>query len=236
MLVIASCGAAAGDDDDDDDNDQNGDDAGNDDDGGGPTTTASFDGKYFAGYYGDDWGAIDVVASSDGKLTGTAKMSDGGDFSGEGTLTDAGDATFSLAGETPVGENTVSYTGKFRIENGRAVGSGQWTSTSGYSGDWVAYRTSDDFSDLFDASIAELSSICSKGMQLCPDWNITSVDSCLGQANCQIAMCAAKSSQCVDFYNDWAEMWMDIDSSEDCDLQPSEEWVNQCPDIGVCSS
>lgn len=200
----------------------------------GPPTGASFVGNFYAAYYGDERGHVDVVVAADGRLTGTATLRDGSTLSGEGTLTPAGAATLSLTGSTPLGPYTISYTGTFRLESGRALGSGQWSSTSGYTGEWVTYRLGDEFGALLDASQDELRALCERLGALCPDAGIGTPEECVAGAICQIATFAAKSTQCVGIYNEWMLQWAAVESSDGCDVQPSDEWTRLCPDAGVC--
>lgn len=198
-----------------------------------PTTGASFAGDFYAAYYGDEEGHVDVVVAADGRLTGTSTLRDGTVLSGEGTLTPAGDATLALTGSTPLGQYTISYTGTFRVEGARVLGSGQWSSTSGYSGEWAAYRKGDDFGSLLDFSQEDLRATCERLGPLCPE-QVGTPDECVAGALCQLGIFAAKSTQCVGFYDEWMRQWAAIESSDGCDLQPSEEWIRLCPSPGAC--
>ena len=200
-----------------------------------PTTTASFEGEFYAGFYGSDFGHVDVTIAANGKLTGTATRPDGTTITGEGVLTDAGDATFSLTGATPVGPYSVSYQGRFRMERGHTLGTGQWSSTSGYSGDWVASRKGDDFLGLLQMSREDLTALCTRLAQLCPASHIGTLEECLAGANCQIGLYAAKTTDCIGFYDEWVGMWAAVESADECDsTQPKDEWVQTCPDPGIC--
>jgi hypothetical protein len=107
----------------------------NSDDAIGDSPAASpFVGRYWGLYGGDEYGVFTAVVTRKGAVRVVVTSPSVGTFAGTGTVRDRGGIEMQTSGTGIGGPFTITWTGKLRLSD--HTGSGQWVSTSGYTGIW----------------------------------------------------------------------------------------------------
>jgi hypothetical protein len=97
-----------------------------------------FSGSYSGTYNGNQSGSWSATVDSDGLISATAT----GGFQGSGTVSFTGATTIPLLGTGTADGFRIVFNGNFSLQSdGVVVGSGNWTSTSGYTGTWLGSRS-----------------------------------------------------------------------------------------------
>jgi hypothetical protein len=104
----------------------------------------AFAGNWSGTYSGAESGTWTAVIRNDGKVSATAISPSVGTVTLTGTVSPAGLGTLFGSGTGVGGPFTITWEGTFYMQGNNAVGSGTWTSSSGFSGVWSGQRTGGD--------------------------------------------------------------------------------------------
>jgi hypothetical protein len=101
----------------------------------------AFAGNWSGTYSGDESGSWTAEIQNDGRVRATAISPSVGTVTLTGTVSPAGLGTLSGSGTGVGGPFTITWEGTFYMQGNNAVGSGTWTSSSGFRGVWSGQRT-----------------------------------------------------------------------------------------------
>lgn len=111
--------------------------------GGGVVNTGPvpWDGAYSGTYIGSEPGTFTCRVFVDGTMSATVNSPSVGTFTASGSVTVPGQMTISGSGVG--GPYIITFTGSFQGTKPNITGSGNWSSTSGFTGTWTCTRTGD---------------------------------------------------------------------------------------------
>jgi hypothetical protein len=100
----------------------------------------AFAGNWSGTYWGSEAGTWQGVGRTDGTLIATAQSPSVGTVNLTGTVAPAGSVMLYGSGSGIGGPFTITWEGVFYSQGADFVGTGTWSSTSGYYGDWSGHR------------------------------------------------------------------------------------------------
>ena len=109
--------------------------------GGGDSQPSPWIGSYEGTYTGSEDGSYIFQVLNDGTMSATIQSPSVGTFHGSGYVAQSGQMSATMHGSGVGGPFTITYTGTFVNVGGLITGSGNWVSTSGFTGTWSCQRT-----------------------------------------------------------------------------------------------